>query len=137
MLGAVVPAVCEETLFRGLIYGAFERSGARAALVASTLLFALAHGSIYRLLPTAMLGLAMGLLRWRSGWIAPSMLFHAIHNGLAVTLVHLRPAFAASLLGTAALPSWWIAAGIGVFTAGAAVALWPPRPGPAPGPSTE
>jgi sodium transport system permease protein len=133
LLGAVVPAVCEETLFRGLIYGALERSGARVALIGSTLLFALAHGSVYRLVPTAMLGLAMGLLRWRSNSLLPSTIFHALHNGLAVTLVYLKPSFAAELLGTAVLPGWMIASGLAVFVVGSLVALWPGRPAAPPG----
>jgi sodium transport system permease protein len=123
MLGAVVPAVCEEALFRGLIFGGLRGLGAGWAVVLSSLLFGLAHGSVYRLLPTFFLGGVMGLLRWRSGSLAPSMVFHGLHNGLAVALLYTRPGWAGALMGAGALPSWVIGVGGVVFTAGLWVAL--------------
>ena len=49
LIVAVTPALCEETLFRGLLFSGLSRAGPAVALVASSLLFGLAHGSIYRL----------------------------------------------------------------------------------------
>ena len=42
-----------------------------AAIALTALLFGLAHASIYRLAPTFLLGIAFGLLVWRSGPRAP------------------------------------------------------------------
>lgn len=121
LLVAVVPAVCEETLFRGLIQGGLR--GGLGGLVGSSLLFGLAHGSVYRLLPTFLLGMAMGTLRQRSGSLLPSMVFHALNNGLLVSLVYFRPRWSESMMGSL-LPPWWLlGAGLGVFALGAAVAF--------------
>jgi sodium transport system permease protein len=87
---AVTPALCEETVFRGLILAGFRRLGAVKAIVLSAFLFALAHSSIYRLLPTFALGLIFGYAVWRTGSIYCSMLIHALNNGLIATLVYLE-----------------------------------------------
>jgi len=83
---AVTPAVCEELLFRGVILSGLRRYGYWPAIVISSLLFALAHASIYRLLPTFCLGLLLGYIVVKTGSIYCSMLLHALNNGVAVTL---------------------------------------------------
>jgi sodium transport system permease protein len=83
---AVTPACCEELLFRGLILSGLRRWGPWPALLISSLLFAVAHASIYRLLPTFCLGLLLGYLVLKTGSIYCSMIAHALNNGLAVTL---------------------------------------------------
>ncbi|HMP82799.1 MAG TPA: ABC transporter permease subunit/CPBP intramembrane protease [Verrucomicrobiota bacterium] len=85
---ALSPAVCEELLFRGLIFSGFRKYGAWVAIVVSALLFGIAHASIYRLLPTFALGLLMGVVIWRSGSIYCSMLVHALNNGLIITVLY-------------------------------------------------
>ncbi|MEP7117857.1 MAG: ABC transporter permease subunit/CPBP intramembrane protease [Acidobacteriota bacterium] len=89
----VTPGICEELFFRGLVFSGLRRLGAGPAVVASALLFALAHASIYRLMPTFILGLVLGTLRWRSGSVLPGMVMHALNNGLIGTLAQ-RPALA-------------------------------------------
>jgi sodium transport system permease protein len=83
---AITPAVCEELLFRGLILSGLRRYGQWPAIIISALLFALAHASIYRLLPTFCLGLMLGYIVVKTGSIYCSMLMHALNNGIAVTL---------------------------------------------------
>ncbi|WP_438018209.1 ABC transporter permease subunit/CPBP intramembrane protease [Sorangium sp. So ce315] len=91
LLVAVTPAVCEELLFRGLVYAGLRRAGSAAAIGVSALLFGLAHGSVYRLLPTFSLGLALGYARHRTGSVLAGMLLHAVNNGLAVSLLYFKP----------------------------------------------
>lgn len=122
-LGALVPAICEEALFRGLLLGGLRSLGAGWAVLISSLLFGLAHGSVYRLLPTFTLGMVMGLLRWRSGSLLPSMMFHGVNNGIAVTLLYFRPVWAGALMGTDTLPAPWIAGGAAVFFVGLGLLL--------------
>lgn len=90
----VTPGICEELLFRGLIFSGLRRLGAWPAVLLSALLFGLAHASIYRLLPTFILGVLLGVLRWRSGSVVPGMVMHAVNNGLIGTLAQ-RPELAA------------------------------------------
>lgn len=97
---ALAPAVCEELLFRGALQRALSRHmGALPAVIVSALFFAAFHLSIYRALPTFLLGLSFGtaLLGCRS--VVPSMVMHALHNG-AVLLVDPRRHHGEA--------SWWL-----------------------------
>lgn len=84
---AVTPAICEELFFRGVVLSGVRRLGVWPAVLISSLLFAFAHASIYRMLPTLALGLMLAALAWRSGSILPSMIVHAMNNGLIVWIV--------------------------------------------------
>jgi len=90
---AITPALCEEAFFRGLTLAGLRRMKPWLAIALSALLFAVAHASIYRLLPTLLLGMALGYVAWRSGSIYCSMTVHAVNNGLIATLVHTNATF--------------------------------------------
>lgn len=80
LMVAVLPAVFEELLFRGLIQRSLLRFGERFALVVSTLLFALLHQNLAQI-PTALLsGLLLGYiyLRTRRLWVV--ILCHFCNN---------------------------------------------------------
>ena len=117
---AVTPALCEETFFRGLMLGGLRSVGKYTAMAISALAFGLAHASIYRLLPTFLLGLLLAYVVWKSGSIVCGMMVHAINNGLIATLSH-DPAMAArfGLEGVALSPALVVTA-----TLLAAVGFW-------------
>jgi len=104
---ALTPAICEELVFRGLIFSGLRRLGVWPAVLLSALLFGLAHASIYRLMPTFILGVLLGVLRWRSGSVVPGMAMHALNNGLIGTLAQ-QPALAAwyGVEGTTGAMPW-------------------------------
>ena len=78
---AIVPAICEELLHRGLILPALsKRIGPGFGLLAGAVLFGLSHFNLARLLPTAVLGFAAGSLRLRTGSLWPAMVLHALYN---------------------------------------------------------
>jgi membrane protease YdiL (CAAX protease family) len=57
-LGAVSPAICEEAAFRGIILSGFAGRLAKwQTVIVVGLLFGVFHLSIYRFLPTALLGM--------------------------------------------------------------------------------
>jgi membrane protease YdiL (CAAX protease family) len=57
-LGAVSPAICEEAAFRGIILSGFANRLAKwQTVIVVGLLFGVFHLSIYRFLPTALLGM--------------------------------------------------------------------------------
>lgn len=83
LTATVLAPLFEETLFRGVLLPVLGRHwGARSALLASALVFALAHLSLGELVPLLVLGLGLGWLRMRSGRLAPCVLMHALWNGL-------------------------------------------------------
>ncbi|WP_437814857.1 ABC transporter permease subunit/CPBP intramembrane protease [Sorangium sp. So ce1078] len=118
LLVAVTPAVCEELLFRGLVYSGLRRAGPAVAIGVSALLFGLAHGSVYRLLPTFSLGLALGYARHRTGSVLPGALLHALNNGLAVSLLYFKPPSVQGVIEGDVLPWSVTAAGAVVSLAG-------------------
>ena len=93
---ALTPAVCEELFFRGFVLSGLRSLGRWPAIGISALLFAVAHASIYRLLPTLALGLILGYLVWTTRSIASSMIVHALNNGL-IAWMSQTPAAATSL----------------------------------------
>jgi membrane protease YdiL (CAAX protease family) len=78
--------VCEELLFRGALLTAQRRDLApRAVILWQALLFGAVHASVYRFLPTAVVGALLAALALRARSVVPGMLLHAAYNGLLVT----------------------------------------------------
>jgi sodium transport system permease protein len=82
---AISPAICEELLFRGvLLRASYPALRLPTAALLNGVLFGLFHLSVYRFLPTCLLGAAMTVIAVRSGSIWPGMLFHALNNSCAI-----------------------------------------------------
>lgn len=89
-LFAVLPAICEEIAFRGLIQaGLLRRFSPGVAITLGSLAFALVHFSLYRFAPTLVLGLLLGWVAWRTRSLFPGMLIHALNNGLMMATLPL------------------------------------------------
>lgn len=81
---AVVPAVCEETAFRGLMMGGLSSFGSGYAIVLSALCFGLLHAGARSMSAAFLTGLAMGLIRNATGSLIPPMAVHFLNNAFAV-----------------------------------------------------
>ena len=83
LTATVLAPLFEETLFRGVLLPVLgQRLGALGAVVASAAIFALAHLSLGELVPLFVLGVGLGLLRWRTGRLAPGVFMHGFWNAL-------------------------------------------------------
>ncbi len=83
-LGGVLTPLGEEALFRGVLATFLFRWGSCISVVFSAAVFAVAHG-INSVMPLAlMIGLANGVLLWRSGSIWPAVLVHISYNGAGI-----------------------------------------------------
>jgi hypothetical protein len=81
----VLAPLFEEVLFRGtLLPVVAQRWGGPVGVLVSAAVFALAHLSLSEGIPLFVLGIGLGWLRWRSGRLAPSVLMHALWNGLTL-----------------------------------------------------
>lgn len=105
LTGAVVPAVAEEFFFRGFALSAFRSKLAPfRSVLCTSLLFGLFHViggnilSLEKLLPTIILGLALGLVAIKTNSLWPGILLHALHNGLV---------FGMSRIGETELTKWF------------------------------
>jgi sodium transport system permease protein len=113
---ALAPALCEEALFRGLLLPALLPRGRAVAIGVTALTFASFHFSIYRFLPTALLGVVLGLVRVASGSLWPAIAFHAVNNVLVIAMVRLgrdAPPLPPRPLGTLGLGAAVITLAIG------------------------
>src|SRR5262249_51047762 len=82
---AVLPAVCEELAFRGILLSALRRKLSPVALVVGIgVIFGLFHVTLYRIAPTAALGMILTVIAIMTGSIFPGMLLHAGNNALGV-----------------------------------------------------
>ena len=95
---AIVPAVCEEWFFRGMIMQTLlKRGSAVKAILMSAALFGFFHIlsnsaiSLDRLIPTTLMGILLGYVCYRSKSIWPGAILHMLHNGCLVFLGYFQP----------------------------------------------
>ena len=82
---AVLPGIIEEITFRGLLLsGLTRRLRPVPRALAVGLIFGLFHVALFRIAPTAVLGVMLAGVVILSGSIFPAMLWHALDNGLAL-----------------------------------------------------
>ncbi|MCX6246077.1 MAG: CPBP family intramembrane metalloprotease [Bacteroidetes bacterium] len=85
---AIIPAIGEELLFRGLFQRLFKEwfRNIHVAVFLSALIFGLVHMQFYGLLPRLMLGICFGYLYYWSGTIWVPVFAHFLNNGAAVVV---------------------------------------------------
>lgn len=84
---ALEPAVCEEIAFRGAFLSCFRGMKNKwAGILITALFFGACHGSVWRMIPTAILGAAMGYLLFETENMTYNILFHFINNAFSVIL---------------------------------------------------
>lgn len=87
---AIFPGVCEEIAFRGLLLHGLRRRFSPVALaLAVGLIFGLFHYSLFRIVPTAYLGIVFTAVVLLTGSIYPAMAWHALNNALALVPAHM------------------------------------------------
>ncbi len=77
---AVIPAICEEFIYRGMILNGFRKFGSIAAIFISALFFALAHGSAMQFFYQFVLGVVLAAVVIKTGSIIASMVVHFVNN---------------------------------------------------------
>jgi ABC-2 type transport system permease protein/sodium transport system permease protein len=114
----IIPGVCEELFFRGLLMGGIKSATKSwGAIIISAIVFGLFHvvlaggAAPERLIPSTLMGVLLGWVAMRSQSIFPSMLLHAIHNSSLLILAHSQEQVASILAPTTDtehLPFLWI-----------------------------
>ncbi|MDX1349115.1 MAG: CPBP family intramembrane glutamic endopeptidase [Putridiphycobacter sp.] len=85
---AILPAICEELVFRGILYGIFKdlMIYKQLAMISSALVFAILHFQVLSVLPIFIVGYLLALLYEKTNNLLPSMLVHFAFNGLQIVL---------------------------------------------------
>lgn len=105
---AIVPAICEETLYRGYVMRAFEKSwGIWPAIIVSGLLFGMYHVQLSNLIPLATLGMLFAYITWMTKSIYPAIVAHFVNNGASVLLGTYYPDSAFAEITPEAMPPLW------------------------------
>jgi membrane protease YdiL (CAAX protease family) len=81
---AVIPAICEEVIYRGVILNGFRKFGKINAVLLSALFFALAHGSAVQFIYQFILGIVLGFILIKTGSIVASMIVHFLNNAIVI-----------------------------------------------------
>jgi sodium transport system permease protein len=114
---SIMPGVFEELAFRGVLLHGLRQRIRSPWLLALAVggIFGLFHMSLFRLVPTAFLGVVFAWSVLLSGSVLPAVLWHALNNALSVVPVHM------GLLPEDFTPqSWWaLPAALGLM-----VSMW-------------
>lgn len=84
---AVMPAFCEEVVFRGMIYQGYRRYSMLLATILSAALFALMHMNLNQMSYALAIGVCLALVNEAVGSMLPSMLIHLYINGRSTILL--------------------------------------------------
>lgn len=83
---AILPAICEEFLHRGVLLNGLKEIGIKKAILISSLMFGLLHFNINQFFYATILGMLMALVSVVSKSIYPAMIIHFINNAISVYL---------------------------------------------------
>lgn len=86
-LFAITPGICEEVIFRGVIQSAYERIGAKRAIVITGVMFGVFHFNIQNFLAPTFLGILFGYMVYKTNSLYTSIIAHAVNNGIALILL--------------------------------------------------
>jgi len=85
LLTAILPAICEEILHRGIMLNCAKRTyNPRFCLLISSILFGLTHLNINQFFYAAILGFLMGYVNLVCDSIIPSIIIHFMNNFLSI-----------------------------------------------------
>ncbi|MBR6778727.1 MAG: CPBP family intramembrane metalloprotease [Clostridia bacterium] len=82
----ILPAVCEELLFRGLIFKGLKKHGKAFAIMITSVMFAIFHMSISQTVYPILFGLLLSVIMFYENNILYTILVHLINNFLSLTL---------------------------------------------------
>ena len=87
---AILPAMFEETIFRGGLQNLLSRWWKMPILsiVVTAIIFSVVHGSYFGFLSRAVLGFLLGWMYYRTGNLWLNIIAHAANNAFAVTMIY-------------------------------------------------
>lgn len=86
LLVAILPAICEEFLHRGVLLQGIRSMGYKKAIVISGVLFGLIHFSITQTIYATIIGVLLGFIVIATKSIVPAMIIHFTNNAISLYL---------------------------------------------------
>lgn len=121
---AIVPAITEEMLFRGIILNGLKNNySERTAIIVSALLFGVWHLNPWQIVPAFIIGLIAAFIRLRTGSLLLCIYVHLFNNALFVIILRNREIFTITGFNTPHShgifqPIWFDVAGLIFFVLG-------------------
>jgi membrane protease YdiL (CAAX protease family) len=94
---ALLPAIVEEGIFRGLVLGTLDELRPAVALAVSAVAFGAFHLDLAQGVATAILGIGFGYVVQTTGSVVGSMVAHCVYNLAVLLLQRLLPATSTAL----------------------------------------
>ncbi len=117
-------ALCEETLIRGVFQQALEsRMRAGVAIALSSVVFAMIHFNPWGGIQILMIAVVLGAVAWRTGSVIPTIVIHAMNNGIVLVSNNLDESVTAWYGSRASIEPPVLVAGAVLFIAGG-IGLW-------------
>lgn len=116
---ALVPAVMEELLMRGILLSTLRPLGNHTAVIVSALLFGLLHGNLTQAPYACLIGLVLGSVVVHTESLRPAIAVHALSNTAAVTMTYLR-----LYLDSATASLWGLVILIVILMSGGVACMW-------------
>ena len=88
LLVAVLPAFCEEIIFRGVVLNGLRKFGMWPAILISSLFFMLMHGNIQQTVYTLFLGIMLGYVVYKTKSLWAGIIVHFINNLITITWLY-------------------------------------------------
>jgi ABC-type Na+ efflux pump permease subunit/membrane protease YdiL (CAAX protease family) len=133
---SIVPAICEEWFFRGMLLRSLLKSkSAVKAILISALVFGSFHVlsnsviALDRLIPSTLIGIMLGYLAYKSNSIVPGIILHSLNNAFVIFLAYYQPQLSEQAWFPAddqSIPRLWVVVGLVVAAVGAAL-VWQAR----------
>ncbi len=86
VLLAILPAICEELVFRGIIFNGLKQYGNMSAVFLSATLFMLVHSSVEQTVYPFFVGIVLALLMLRTNNIIYPIILHFLNNAIVVVM---------------------------------------------------
>lgn len=111
---AVVPAIVEETVIRGIVMQPLRKFGDKFAIITSAVFFACMHGNMVQIPYTVVGGLLLGYLAVATGSLWPSIILHFVNNLYSVVVIATNDNLGenASVLAVVLMLIFFIAVGV-------------------------
>lgn len=88
---AIVPAVLEETVYRGIFYQKYRKVNPFGAIFLSAFMFGILHGNLNQFTYAFFMGIIFALMIEATDSIASTMIMHFIINGNSVVMLYVIP----------------------------------------------
>ena len=115
LAGAFLPGLIEEFALRGIVLGALKKFGLSFAIIASSAMFSIMHGTFSQMPFSFVIGLYLGFVTIRTGSMWPAIVIHILNNFFAFVFESLSSVVDGNVMSVVNLLYFLVLAVLGFF----------------------